>query len=97
MLRIRQSNSTLLTGFVRKSSVPAWTPRSKSAASFRAVTIKISNSLVFGFARELPADLEAREARHHHVEQEEIGRELFDDLEGFLTVEGRPDLSNRSR
>ena len=95
MLRIRQSNSTLLTGFVRKSSVPGLEDASKSAASLRAVTIKISNSLVFGFAN-LPADLEARESGHHHIEQEEIGRELLDYLEGFLAVEGRPDLSNRS-
>ena len=52
-LLIRQSSSTLFTGLVRKSSVPAWTPRSKSDASFSAVTIRMRRSLVAGLARSL--------------------------------------------
>ena len=76
MLRTRVSSSTLLTGLLRKSSVPASTARSMSPDSLRAVTIRIMIERVCGIVLELLADFEARQLGHHDVEQDQVGLEL---------------------
>lgn len=40
-----------------------------------------------------PADLEPGKPRHHHVEQQEVGRIFCDDLQGLLAVVGRSNLA----
>ena len=53
----------------------------------------MSRSLVLGLAADLLADLETRQPRHHHVEQQQVGLEFLDDLQSFLAVGGGTDFA----
>ena len=75
MFSTRLTSSSLLTGLLRKSSVPASTARSMSPSSLSAVTIRIMMPRVAGSALSCFADLEAAELGHHHVEQDQVGLE----------------------
>ena len=46
-----------------------------------------------GIGADLLADLEARQPGHHHIEQEQVGLEFLDDLQGLFAVVGGADLA----
>ena len=82
MFSTRFTSSTRLTGFDRKSSVPASTEFAKRRDHQ-------DHDRARGGIRLQPlADLEAGKLRHHHVEQEDVGLERRYLLERVGTVDG---------
>ncbi len=91
-LRTRANKAESSTGLVRKSSAPASSPATRSEGWSSAVTITTGTCAVRGFGLDAAADLEAVHARHHDVEQNDVGLVLFDAFQRLLAAERRDDL-----
>jgi len=82
------SSSSLLTGLERNSSVPV-------ADLVERGDHHDGDGAGGGVGLDLPADLEAAHAGHHHVEQDEIGLDLIELRDRLLAVGRGVDLTGQ--
>jgi hypothetical protein len=91
-LRTRANSAESSTGLVRKSSAPASRPATRSAGLVERRHHHDGHMRGLGIVLDAAADFETVHARHHHVEQHDIGIALLDLGQRLEPVERGDDL-----